>query len=328
MAQFPSFANIFKRATQKSIIIAKSCITSISQYIFQHSIRYFAGIIAVAVAILALMLPSAYVIEEPGPTQDVLSDINGLKIIDIENSETKKSEIKDSKKSDYKKSDIKKSDIKDSDIGDSKKTGKLLLVTVGTSGVPGYETTTFNAIKAWLNPERTLDPREAIVPIGQTEEQYEKESNEEMTSSQDSAIKAAKIEAKKLGLSTTNKKISLHIEDIGGPSAGMIYSLGILNKINKYDITGGKTIAGTGTIDEKGNVGAIGGIQLKMLGARRDGATWFLAPESNCDEVEGHIPSGLRVVKVATLDDAWKALEAIRSGKNVKNLPFCSSKIR
>lgn len=305
MAQFPSFANIFKRALQKSIIIAKSCITSISQYIFQHSIRYFAGIIAVAVAILALMLPSAYVIEEPGPTQDVLSDINGLKIIDIENSETKKSEIKD-----------------------SKKTGKLLLVTVGTSGVPGYETTTFNAIKAWLNPERTLDPREAIVPIGQTEDQYEKESNEEMTSSQDSAIKAAKIEAKKLGLSTTNKKISLHIEDIGGPSAGMIYSLGILNKINKYDITGGKTIAGTGTIDEKGNVGAIGGIQLKMLGARRDGATWFLAPESNCDEVEGHIPSGLRVVKVATLDDAWKALEAIRSGKNVKNLPSCSSKIR
>ena len=266
------------------------------------------------------MLPSAYVIEEPGPTQDVLSDINGLKIIDIENSETKNSETK--------KSDIEKSEIKKSEIKDSKKTGKLLLVTVGTSGVPGYETTTFNAIKAWLNPERTLDPREAIVPIGQTEEQYEKESNEEMTSSQDSAIKAAKIEAKKLGLSTTNKKISLHIEDIGGPSAGMIYSLGILNKINKYDITGGKTIAGTGTIDEKGNVGAIGGIQLKMLGAKRDGATWFLAPESNCDEVEGHIPSGLRVVKVATLDDAWKALEAIRSGKNVKNLPSCSAKIR
>lgn len=315
MAQFPSFANIFKRVVQKSIIIAKSCVTSISQYIFQHSIRYFAGIIAVAVAILALMLPSAYVIEEPGPTQDVLSDINGLKIIDIENSETKKS-------------DIEKSEIKKSEIKDSKKTGKLLLVTVGTSGVPGYETTTFNAIKAWLNPERTLDPREAIVPIGQTEEQYEKESNEEMTSSQDSAIKAAKIEAKKLGLSTTNKKISLHIEDIGGPSAGMIYSLGILNKINKYDITGGKTIAGTGTIDEKGNVGAIGGIQLKMLGAKRDGATWFLAPESNCDEVAGHIPSGLRVVKVATLDDAWKALEAIRSGKNVKNLPSCSAKIR
>lgn len=314
MAQFPSFANIFKRAVQKSIIIAKSCITSISQYIFQHSIRYFAGIIAVAVAILALTLPSAYVIEEPGPTQDVLSDINGLKIIDIENSETKKS-------------DIEKSEIKKSKIKDSKKTGKLLLVTVGTSGVPGYETTTFNAIKAWLNPERTLDPREAIVPIGQTEDQYEKKSNEEMTSSQDSAIKAAKIEAKKLGLSTTNKKISLHIEDIGGPSAGMIYSLGILNKINKYDITGGKTIAGTGTIDEKGNVGAIGGIQLKMLGAKRDGATWFLAPESNCDEVEGHIPSGLRVVKVATLDDAWKALEAIRSGKNVKNLPSCSAKL-
>ena len=95
------------------------------------------------------------------------------------------------------------------------------------------------------------------------------------------------------------------------------------NKLSKYDITGGKVIAGTGTIDEKGNVGEIGGIRLKMIGAKRDGATWFLAPESNCDEVVGHIPNGMRVVKVATIDEALKALEVIRSGKDVNNLPAC-----
>ena len=61
-------------------------------------------------------------------------------------------------------------------------------------------------------------------------------------------------------------------------------------------------------------VGAIGGIRLKMLGALRDGATWFLAPESNCNEVVGHVPQGLRVVKVSTLDEAYQALVAIGQG--------------
>ena len=88
----------------------------------------------------------------------------------------------------------------------------------------------------------------------------------------------------------------------------------IIDKLTEADETGGKTIAGTGTIDAKGKVGAIGGIRLKMLGALRDGATWFLAPESNCNEVVGHVPQGLRVVKVSTLDEAYQALVAIGQG--------------
>lgn len=292
MLKFPCITHIIKDNFEKFVTIIKSCSKSVYCYFSYHSIRYFIGIAAVILAIFALIIPSAYVIEEPGPTQDVMGKIDGLEVINI------------------------KTDA-------SKKSGKLLLLTVGISGVPGYETSTLNAITSWLNPNRDVLPRELIVPIGQTANQYEEESENEMNSSQDSAIKAAKNKAKELGLSAEGKKISLHVEDIGGPSAGMIYTLGILNKLSKYDITGGKVIAGTGTIDEKGNVGEIGGIRLKMIGAKRDGATWFLAPESNCDEVVGHIPNGMRVVKVATIDEALKALEVIRSGKDVNNLPAC-----
>lgn len=79
----------------------------------------------------------------------------------------------------------------------------------------------------------------------------------------------------------------MHVDSIGGPSAGMMYTLGLIDKLTPANESGGKTIAGTGTIDKDGKVGRIGGIELKMLGAKRDGATWFLAPASNCLDVAG-----------------------------------------
>ncbi|MCW2526721.1 MAG: Endopeptidase La [Pseudonocardiales bacterium] len=104
--------------------------------------------------------------------------------------------------------------------------------------------------------------------------------------------------------------------DIGGPSAGMMFALGIIEKLGR-DLTGGRFVAGTGTIDNDGNVGAIGGIQLKMIAARRAGATLFLAPASNCTDVRGNIPKGLTVAKVAKLTDAITALDAVKVGKTV-----------
>ena len=103
----------------------------------------------------------------------------------------------------------------------------------------------------------------------------------------------------------------------------MMYALGLIDKLTPQDETGGKVIAGTGTIDAKGKVGEIGGICLKMLGAKRDGATWFLAPKGNCDDVAGHVPEGLRDVAVSTLDEAYDALVAIGEGKGA-SLPHCT----
>ena len=117
--------------------------------------------------------------------------------------------------------------------------------------------------------------------------------------------------------------VTISIDGIGGPSAGTMFALGIVDKLTPADKTNGQRIAGTGTIDVTGQVGAIGGIRQKMVGAARAGATWFLAPKSNCDEVAGHVPAGLRVVAVSTLKDAVTAMTAIGAGTG-STLPTCS----
>lgn len=104
---------------------------------------------------------------------------------------------------------------------------------------------------------------------------------------------------------------------IGGPSAGLMFALGIMDKVGKVDLTKGMFIAGTGTIDTDGSVGPIGGIALKMIAARHKGATVFLAPAGNCPDVRGAIPKGLKVLKVDTLHSAVQELFALQTGKDV-----------
>jgi PDZ domain-containing protein len=114
--------------------------------------------------------------------------------------------------------------------------------------------------------------------------------------------------------------VKFSVGDIGGPSAGMMFALGIIDKLTTMDLTGGKFIAGTGEIEASGKVDPIGGIQQKMVGARDAGATIFLAPASNCSDVKGAIPAGLRVVKVSTLSQAVTYLQDIKAGQPV---PSC-----
>lgn len=116
--------------------------------------------------------------------------------------------------------------------------------------------------------------------------------------------------------------VTISIDDIGGPSAGTMFALGIIDKLTPEDEADGVTIAGTGTMDVTGAVGPIGGIRQKLAGALRDGAGWFLAPEANCDEVVGHVPDGLRVVRVGTLHEAREAMVAIGAGE-ADDLPTC-----
>jgi PDZ domain-containing protein len=112
-------------------------------------------------------------------------------------------------------------------------------------------------------------------------------------------------------------EIEFGVTGVGGPSAGTMFAIGIIDKLTPGALTQGKIIAGTGTIDPDGNVGEIGGIQQKLIGARDAGAVLFLAPEGNCDEVLGHIPDGLTVAAIETLDDAMKAIEAFTAGQTV-----------
>lgn len=120
--------------------------------------------------------------------------------------------------------------------------------------------------------------------------------------------------------------VTIQLDRVGGPSAGMMFALGIITKMTPNgDLNGGKRWAGTGTIDADGNVGAIGGIAHKMVGARAAGADYMLAPQSNCDEVVGHIPNGLEVFAVSTLEQAVQAVEAVASGADTSQLERCTA---
>ena len=145
--------------------------------------------------------PSAYVVQEPGPTQDVLGKVEGKQVIDV------------------------------SGVKTHKDSGKLLLVTVNASGVPGYPVTNAQALLAWANPKATVIPQEAVFPVGQSAKDYAKESNKEMSSSQNAAATAAKRFLKAHGYDVSGMKVSMHVDDIGGPSAGMMYTLGLIDKV-------------------------------------------------------------------------------------------------
>ncbi|HET9139765.1 PDZ domain-containing protein [Actinophytocola sp.] len=113
---------------------------------------------------------------------------------------------------------------------------------------------------------------------------------------------------------------AIHLEDIGGPSAGLIFALAIVDRLTPGALEAGKTVAGTGEIDVKGNVAPIGGIPFKMVAAREAGASVFLVPAANCAEAKERVPDGLQLVKVETLAGAVRSLEDLNAGRPV---PTC-----
>lgn len=119
--------------------------------------------------------------------------------------------------------------------------------------------------------------------------------------------------------------VELQLGDVGGPSGGMMFALGIIDRLTPEGITGGLHIGGTGTIQQSGIVGPIGGIVQKLHGAKSAGATVFLAPAGNCREIAGNEPSGLRVVKIEQLRDAVSALEKLSKNQDLASLPSCTN---
>ena len=109
--------------------------------------------------------------------------------------------------------------------------------------------------------------------------------------------------------------IDIQVEDVGGPSAGLMLTLGILDLVGDEDLTGGALVAGTGTIDGEGAVGPIGGIALKMVAARDIDADLFLVPAGNCVEALAAADPGFPLARVADLDDALDALADFRAGR-------------
>lgn len=112
-----------------------------------------------------------------------------------------------------------------------------------------------------------------------------------------------------------NFAIVISLADVGGPSAGLIFALAIVDKLTPGALVGNTFVAGTGAIDAGGVVGPIGGIPLKMIRAREAGASVFLVPAGNCVEAVQRVPEGLQLVRVGTLAEAVRALDALRDGQ-------------
>lgn len=110
------------------------------------------------------------------------------------------------------------------------------------------------------------------------------------------------------------------LDKVGGPSAGLMFALAIVDRLTPGELSDGRTVAGTGEITSRGEVGPIGGIQFKLVAAKEAGASVFLVPKSNCAEAKAAAPDGLTLVRVETLDGAVSALEDIDGGREV---PSC-----
>lgn len=115
--------------------------------------------------------------------------------------------------------------------------------------------------------------------------------------------------------------IDFGVDDVGGPSGGTLFALSIIDKLTPGSLTNGKVIAGTGTITPEGSVGAIGGIAQKMIASADHGAELFIAPKSNCEDIIGHMPTGLKVVPVETLAQAVKVLNDFKAKKPLASCP-------
>ncbi|MEV8070327.1 S16 family serine protease [Streptomyces sp. NPDC085995] len=246
----------------------------------------------VALLATAALAPLPFSVAQPGSTADVLGSYKGSQVITISGAPVRHT------------------------------SGQLRMTTIVATG-PDAHVSLGDVVDGWFATDRAVMPRDAVYPSGDTVKEIERHNSEQMQQSQDAATEAA---LKYLGLSGDKDiKVSLKLADIGGPSAGLLFTLGIIDKLHGAgdggDLTGGRTIAGTGTIDADGTVGAVGGVALKTQAARRDGATVFVVPKAECADAEAELPKGLRLIPVTTLKGAVNALTALRTGKG--SIPSC-----
>lgn len=198
--------------------------------------------------------------------------------------------------------------------------GKLLMTTIAATS-PGATVRLPQVVESWFRTDRAAMPTEAVYPVGDNLKEIEKHNQDEMRASQNAAVKAA---LRQMHKSPRDVRVSLRLADVGGPSAGLFFSLGIVDKVvgdgRGGGLTGGRIVAGTGTISAGGKVGPVGGVPLKTKAAKRDGASVFLVPRAECADAKVERPKGLRLVPVDNLGGALKALDALKSGGRV---PSC-----
>ncbi|MER7677637.1 MULTISPECIES: S16 family serine protease [unclassified Streptomyces] len=244
----------------------------------------------VALLATAVFAPLPFSLAQPGLTANVLGENKGDPVITISGAPVRRT------------------------------SGQLRMTTIEATG-PDARVSLGDVISGWFAKDRAVMPRDSVYPSGNSVKEIEQHNADEMKQSQDTATEAALAYLHE----KNDVKVTLKLADVGGPSAGLLFTLGIIDKLDGDgsggDLTGGRTVAGTGTIDADGKVGAVGGVGLKTQAARRDGATVFLVPKGECSEAKSELPKGLRLVAVTTLKGAVDALVSLEKGKGA--VPGC-----
>jgi len=212
-------------------------------------------------------------------------------------------------------------------------TGKLMLTTVSIS-TPNTKVFGFEVLARWIQADGVVIPKSVIYEPNANVEEENRASLAEMDGSQNNAIAAAfnYLNMNEPDLAPylqsgelNDQLVQFDLPNTGGPSGGLIFALGIIEKLNSAQLVRGRLIAGTGTINKKGDVGPIGGIEDKLIGAKRAGATLFIAPIDNCIDIS-HIPSGLQIVAVSTLAQAVTLLKKpVQALAKLPTLSGCSN---
>ncbi|WP_431995237.1 S16 family serine protease [Streptomyces griseoflavus] len=246
---------------------------------------------AAALLATAAFAPLPFSVAQPGLTANVLGENKGTQVITISGAPVRKT------------------------------SGQLRMTTIEATS-PDTRVGLTDVIDSWFSTDQAVMPRDSVYPSGGDVEEIERYNREQMEQSQDEATRAA---LNYLDRADENIDVTLRLADVGGPSAGLLFSLGIVDKLNGDgsggDLTGGRVVAGTGTIDEKGVVGPVGGVPLKTQAARRDGATVFLVPKAECADARTELPEGLRLIPVTTLEGAVRALVDLEKGTG--KVPSC-----
>ena len=248
------------------------------------------------VAVVALVAPANFVLVTPGPATELFP-----KVLSISSSAGEKSyPVK----------------------------GQLYLLTIYVTN-PETKVLGAQVLGCWVWGDCVAMPRSVMYKKGTTDAIERKSGSKDMVKSQNFALQAARgVIARKfpsVKLSTvTDSSVKVSLKDTGGPSGGLIFTLGLTDLLTPVDILQGRKIAGTGTISTDGHIGAIGGVSEKIIGAKKAGAETLFVSRENCRELPT-TAEGISVIAIDRIDQAIEYLLASSKTLNSAGIHGCAN---
>ena len=253
----------------------------------------------VATTVIALVAPMNFVLINPGPASPLFPKVVALKSASADSS-------------------LKSYPVK----------GNLYLLTIYVTNPQSYVSGSM-VLGCWVWGECAALPRSVMYEKETTNKEELAASTKEMTTSQNVAVAAAKgyltRKYPEINLADfTDSSLKVSLKNTGGPSGGLIFTLGLIDLLTPVDIVQGRKVAGTGTINAKGEVGSIGGLTEKVLGAKAAGASLLFISRENCLDLPRKV-SGIAVVAVDTIDEAVAYLLQQERPLNSAGIRGCAS---